>query len=140
MSFEKLSKQDLTDIAAQYAVEVGGKGNKSDIIEALEAEGVTYELYSAVKDGVAASNGEDNDDTNSSSDEPAAAEKPREFAPGEEVIVYYTGLTSYSGPAVKVDAKNPFAVLSPEVADALLARKPGLFREANRRELEKFYS
>jgi hypothetical protein len=125
MSFEKLSKKELVAVAEGFGVEASG--TKADIITNLEAEGVTFELYTSLQGG-----GE------------VEAEKPVEAPapaakPAGDTLVLFKGKGSYSGHGAVWSAKNPFAVVTADAAKSLEARWPGVFRVATAEEAADYY-
>lgn len=128
MSFEKLSKPELIAVADAFGVEASG--TKATIIEALDAEGVTFELYQSL--------------TNPEVAEPAApVEAPAPVAEesGPETILEYTsGMGSYGNKYGSWSPKSPFVVVPKSVADKMIAQYPELFAVASESKVESFYN
>ena len=125
MSFEKLSKKDLVAVAEEFGVD--STGTKADILDALEEEGVTFELYTSLHGGGEAK-----------VEEPVAAPAPA-AKPAGDTLVLFKGKGSYSGHGASWSAKSPFAVVTAEAAKELEARWPGVFRVANAEEAADYY-
>jgi hypothetical protein len=138
MSFEKLSKKDLVAVAEEFGVT--STGTKEAIINELEAEGVTFELYQSLQDNAdpdAAADAEDEAEV------VEAAPTDGVYGPveGPEVILAYrSGVGSYGNVYGNWSVKAPFSVVAKSVADGMIAEMPGLFEVASEAEVDAFYN
>lgn len=138
MSFEKLSKKDLVAVAEEFGVT--STGTKEAIINELEAEGVTFELYQSLRDNA------DPDATADAVDEAEVAEAaPTDGVYGpvegpEVILAYRSGVGSYGNVYGNWSVKSPFSVVAQSVADGMIAEMPGLFEVASEAEVDAFYN
>jgi hypothetical protein len=128
MSFEKLSKPELVAAAEAFGVE--STGTKDKIIAALDAEGVTFDLYESLTGdgGSGAVQGGD-----------ATAEKSEDLGP-EVILAFRSSSGGYNNAYGDWTYKSPFSVVPQSVADQLIAENPGLFEVATAGEAEAFYN
>lgn len=135
MSFDKLSKKELVDVADQFGVT--STGTKNEILAELEAEGVTYDLYEVLRENA----------------EPLVTEAPEETLPkhvvveksapvasGNEVILAYRGAASQTVGDRVWSKAAPYVVVPEETAEAIIAKHGWVFEIASAKEAEAFYS
>jgi len=123
MSFDKLSKKELVEAAEAFGVDP--KGTAKVIVENLEAEGVDYDLWVALKNG---------------GDTTAAPPAEPEKEEGEDVVLAYRGAASYSFGGRDWSVKAPYVVVPQSVADRAIDNEGWIFEIASAREVEEFYS
>jgi hypothetical protein len=139
MSFEKLSKKDLVAVAEEFGVT--STGTKEAIINELEAEGVTFELYQSLKD-----NGDpDAADASAEGESEVVEAAPTDGVYGpvegpEVILAYRSGVGSYGNVYGNWSVKAPFSVVAKSVADGMIAEMPGLFEVASEAEVDAFYN
>lgn len=163
MSFKQLKKDILMQVAEDFAVDLSSTDpddmTKDEIIEALKADGVTWELYKeaypsvmdqpdvapedAIKAGPLAEETEE-DDQSDDDEEPVeedSTEASKKFSDKpKQVLVKMTRANgSYEIRGYTFTRQHPFLPVSEEDAIYLTENIKG-FKIANPRELEEYYS
>jgi hypothetical protein len=132
MSFEKLSKKDLVAAAEEFGVEA--TGTKEVIIAALDAEGVTFELYQSL-------HGTGEEETEGVEVQPIASDGVYGPVTGEDtILVYKSANGSYGNAYGNWSDKSPFVIVAKSVADGMIEEMPGLFEVASESQVEAFYN
>lgn len=132
MSFDTLKVSELKKIAEDFAVEVDGLKNKSDIIAALAEEGVTWSVYKKTLDI-------------KEEEEDMAVEVLPKFDPKKElkentVLVRMTRSNfRYDIMGFTFTKDHPFVAMSNEKAQAIFDKEEG-FRLATPKEVQEFYN
>lgn len=128
--FDTLKKEDLFAIAQEFGVEVDQSAKRAEIIEALDADGVTWDLYKR------------------SSQSPIETEdvKPRSLperggknAGGQVLMKMVRANPTYQIRGYTFTKKHPFVLVSSDDADYIIDNLDG-FRIASPREAEEYYS
>lgn len=131
MSFDTLKVSELKKIAEDFAVDVDGKKNKSDLIAALAEEGVTWSIYNKTLD--------------KQEEEDMSVEVLPKFDPKKElkedtVLVRMTRANfRYDIMGFTFTREHPFVAMSNEKAQAIFDKEEG-FRLATPKEVQEFYN
>lgn len=132
MSFDTLKKDALLKIAEDFAVEVGEKTTREEIIAALAEDGVTWEMVKA-------------EESRQEEAEQAAAEAAEEAERKAAVVEGPTALLrmnrdnfSFQIRGYTFTKSHPFAVVDDENARWIVKHVEG-FRYASPEEVEEFY-
>lgn len=136
--FEDLTVNELKAVAEAFAVDLGDKKKKADIIDEIEALGVTFETYKAQ---LAPDDDEDETLELAALDEtPLDAEpEPAPVEDEEELVLLKMTRKNYTYEVrgYRFSQDNPYALVSEEDADYLLDKG---FRIAGPKELREFYA
>ena len=149
MSFESLKVAELRRAADEdFAVEVGEKASKPEVLAALVESGVTWDMYLAQHPEAAPDAEEPVQDngviTSTSMAAPALATKVvvREelplFGKEEWLVKMVRANPLYEVRGHRFTQENPFALVNPADAEYLLTREEG-FRQATPSELQEYY-
>lgn len=136
MAFTDLKQPELKAIAEAFGVDVpSGIVSNASIIEALEAEGVTFEEYERVN------NLEHQDVEEAVKEQPATVGKPAKHDPlGDEVLIRMRrDNMTFEAYGTKFTKEHPFQVVSREQANNIFEHFEG-FTSATPKELEDYYS
>jgi hypothetical protein len=138
MSFDKLSKKELVEVANKFGAD--SSGTKNDILAALEAEGVDFELYETLNENATPLEVEATVTEQAPDPKHLATVKTAPEPEDDEVILAYRGNASQTirGQVWSKDA--PYVVVSPEVAETAIAKYGWVFEVASAKEASEFYS
>ncbi len=132
MSFEGLKVAELKQIAEDFAVEVDGLKNKTDIIAALSEEGVTWSVYEKTK--------KDLEDAEDMSDEILPRFDAKKKISEDQVLVRMTRENfRYDIMGYTFTKDHPFVAMSEEDAQEIFDKEEG-FRLATPKEVQEYYS
>jgi len=132
MSFETLKVKELKQIAEDFAVEVDGLKNKSDIIAALSEEGVTWSVYQNTIKSI--------DDAKEEAPQVLPKFDPNKEISEEQVLVRMTRNNFRYDIIGKTFTKDhPFVAMSKEEAQRIFDKEEG-FRLATPKEAQDFYN
>ena len=135
MSFESMKLEELRSVAEGFGVEIGTVKTKKAIVELLDEEGVTFDLYqkffSSDKDEAA----EYVDDINIRNQQ---LNLPN---PGDDIILVkmdrQNGLYETGG--FTFTREHPYVAMAPWQAQAIFDTEIG-FRPATPKEIQEYYS
>ena len=131
MSFQDMTLAELRDVAREFAVDIEKCKIKSEILGAIENDGVTYEMYNTI----------------------ALAEKVKFEEKETDVKANSFVKPGVDNMLVRMDRKNgtydthgatftrehPYALVDVDTAQSIFDTEEG-FRPATPRELQEFYS
>jgi len=128
MSFEKLKLSELKSIAENFGVDITDIKSKSGIIDAMENEGVTYEMYDTFANAEKAE-----------VDLPAR-KQPKPAPNGNVVLVKM----DRANPSYEIDGhvftkEHPYVAMSEEDAEFIFETQQG-FRMATPKEIQEYYN
>ena len=128
MSLKNLKVAELREVAEEFGVDLDGVTKKADILKALEAEGVSEEVYANFV-------GAEHEEAPEAPEVPAAKK-----IEGPEVVVKM----ERENPTFEVfgfvfTKRHPFVVMSAEDAQRIFDSEKG-FRQATPRETQEYYS
>ena len=135
MSFESMKLEELRSVAEGFGVEIGTVKTKKAIVELLDEEGVTFDLYqkffSSDKDEAA----EYVDDIN------IRNQQLNLPSPGDDIILVkmdrQNGLYETGG--FTFTREHPYVAMAPWQAQAIFDTETG-FRPATPKEIQEYYS
>ena len=135
MSFNTLKVADLRNIADEFGVEIEKLATKSLIIKELEENGVTFELYSSMKNK--------EDDKVSSEEAAQLFSTPKEKKldkNSDDVILIKMERSNiaYELYGVRFTKEHPYALVETETAQKIFEVGEG-FRPATPKELQDYY-
>jgi len=154
--FEDYKVAELRDIAEnEFAVDVPENANEAEVLAAFAESGVTFDMHVANHPEVFAKpepepevkEAPENVVTSQAMQEQPVQDEDIKIVVKEEVplhskeqwLIKMTRANPlYEVKGVRFTRANPYALVSPDVAEYLLAREEG-FRQATPRELEEFY-
>jgi hypothetical protein len=137
-SFKEMTVSELKVIAGEFAVDLDGKTKKAEILEALQEDGVSFQMYRSL---LAPAQDEplelaELDDT------PLDQTGVEAAKPEEDEQTFVVKMTrknhSYEVRGHRFTRNNPFALVTEEDADFLIEHGGG-FRLASPKELKEFY-
>ena len=132
MSFETLKVSELKKIAEDFAVEIDGLKNKTDIIAALSEEGVTWSVYKKTIQDIKDSIEEDGVEVLPKFD-------PKKEIDPEQVLVRMTRSNfRYDIMGHTFTKEHPFVAMSQKDAQSIFDKEEG-FRLATPKEVQEFY-
>ena len=132
MSFETLKVSELKKIAEDFAVEVEGLKNKSDIIAALAEEGVTWSIYQKTLSAI--------EEAEEDSDEVLPRFDHKKEQPKDTVLVRMTRANfRYDIMGVTFTKDHPFVAMTSDKAQAIFDKEEG-FRLATPTEVQEYYN
>ena len=132
MSFETLKVSELKKIAEDFAVEIDGLKNKTDIIAALSEEGVTWSVYKKTVQDIKDSVEEDGVEVLPKFD-------PKKEIDPEQVLVRMTRWNfRYDIMGHTFTKEHPFVAMSQKDAQSIFDKEEG-FRLATPKEVQEFY-
>ena len=128
MSFDKLKISELKDVADYFGVDVSDVKGKSAIIEAMENEGVSYEMYNTFVNAEKA-------------EIDLPERKSAKPAPKGDVVLVRM---ERANPSYEIDGhvftrEHPYVAMSPEDADFIFDTQEG-FRMATPKEIQEYYN
>lgn len=131
MSFDKLSKPELVEAAEKFGVDPAG--TKQTIIDSLEAEGVTWELYETITANA--------ESVQTQTEAPSVETKVKKVSDsGDEVVLFFLGKGSYAGPDFVVSGNYPFFIIDAERGSKLVESRPEKFRLATAEEIQQYHA
>jgi ABC-type enterochelin transport system substrate-binding protein len=129
MSFDTLKLNDLKKIADSFGVEVDEKTTKKSLIENLEEEGITYEMYSKF-----------NESEKEEQEEPIEKKKKVVLKKENTLLVKMDKANpSYTIYGHTFTHEHPFVAMSESDAQRIFDTEVG-FRPATPREAQEFYN
>lgn len=133
MTFETLKVTELKKIAEDFAVDVEGLKNKSELIAALAEEGVTYSVYAKTIEKA-------DDETEDEEEEVLPKFDSKKNQAKDNVLVRMTRANyRYDILGHTFTKDHPFVAMSEEDAQKIFDVEEG-FRLATPREAQDFYS
>lgn len=133
MSFETLKVAELKKIAEDFAVDVDGLKNKSEIIAALAEEGVTFSVYEKTTNQIKENFEEDSQEVLPKFD-------PKKDQPADTVLVRMTRPNfRYDILGYTFTKDHPFVAMREKEAQQIFDKEEG-FRLATPKEAQEFYS
>ena len=135
MSFNTLKVADLRNIADEFGVEIEKLATKSLIIKELEENGVTFELYSSMKN---------KEEDKVSSEEAAqlfSAPKQKKLDKNSDDVILIKMERSniaYELYGVRFTREHPYALVETDTAQKIFEVGEG-FRPATPKELQDYY-
>lgn len=140
MSFEEMKRNELDKVAEEFAVDTKDVKNKTELIERLTDEGVTFKEWEKMQKV-----NEEEMELASATTLPADVDEP-EVESNEEPSAENTFLVkmerqnpSYDAIGKTFTSKHPFMVCTKEEVDRLMYEHTG-FRMATPQEVEEYYS
>lgn len=131
MSFEKLKKEELLEVAEEFGTDVDKSDSKAVIIAALVEDGVTFDDAAKFVNSV----GEVAEEVKAE----AVAEKAAAKEAEEKVLLKMTRANgTYQVRGVTFRKSHPFALVPESDAEWILENEEG-FRTATPREAQDFY-
>lgn len=131
MIFDNLNKDELRKIADEFGVDFEDDFKKQDMIDAIQADGVTWDMYKkAFPDDV-----DEPDVKPQESSEPVKKAKPT----NQVLMKMVRRNPTYEVRGHRFTRKHPFALVSSDDANYIIEHIDG-FRIASPREAEEFYS
>lgn len=138
--FMELTRKQLNKIADEFAVDVKDVKNKTELVERLVDEGVTYEEYEKMQQAVEAQQAEESAEQVK---EPEVPETELEADPEPEEQTFLVKMErqnpSYDAVGKTFTSEHPFMVCTKEEVDRLMYEHTG-FRMATPQEVEQYYS
>jgi hypothetical protein len=132
MSFETLKVSELKKIAEDFAVEVEGLKNKSDIIAALAEEGVTWSIYQKTLSDI--------EEAEEDSDEILPRFDHKKEQAKDTVLVRMTRANfRYDIMGFTFTKDHPFVAMTSDKAQAIFDKEEG-FRLATPAEVQEYYN
>lgn len=128
MAFDKFKVSELKDIAEYFGIDIADLKSKSAILEALDTEGVTYEMYKTFLDAEEVT--------------PDLPEKkPSKPEPKGNVVLVKM---ERANPSYEIDGhvftrEHPFVAMSEEDAEFIFDTQQG-FRMATPKEIQEYYN
>lgn len=133
MTFETLKVNELKKIAEDFAVDIDGLKNKSEIIAALAEEGVTYSVYAKTIEKV-------EEESEIEAQEVLPRFDPKKDQPKDNVLVRMTRANfRYDILGYTFTKDHPFVAMKEDDAQKIFDVEEG-FRLATPREAQDFYS
>lgn len=141
MSFTALKVAELKNVADEFGVDINGIANKSAIINELEENGVTYELYNNIKS--LEDNKATSDDVRSVhgatlSSKRVFNEKRRPIDSDTMLIKMERSNLVYELFGVRFTKDHPYALVDMDTAQQIFEVVEG-FRPATPKELQDYY-
>lgn len=132
MSFEGLKINELKSVADSFGVELGTARSKKQIVEALEEEGVTYDLYSSFQNA---------EHEESSIEAEIVTTNPPPRSSTDDVVLVKMERTNptYQTAGFTFTRDHPFVPMTSFQAQMIFDMEHG-FRLATPREIQEYYS
>lgn len=129
--FSKLKVAELQKIAEDFGADVQPNAKKADLLAAIEAEGVTWELYSML-------NPPAEDETEPEEEKAATKAKPKA---AEKIVLLKMQRAnfSYEIEGYRFTREHPFVPVTEEKANFILRTEEGFYL-ATPEEVERYYS
>lgn len=131
--FETLKKDQLLAAAEAFGVEVDENAKKAEIIEALDTDGVTWDMYKEMFPD------DEEDQTTEQSAPQAMPTQQGKTASGQVLMKMVRANPTYQIRGYTFTRRHPFALVSSEDANYIIDHIEG-FRIASPREAEEYYS
>lgn len=132
MIFENLNKTELRAVAEEFGVEFGEGFKKKDMINAIQEDGVTWDMYKQAFP-------DDEEDEPVQETAPVTAPVKTAKATDQVLMKMVRRNPTYEIRGHKFTRKHPFALVSSDDANYIIEHIEG-FRIASPREAEEFYS
>lgn len=131
--FSKLKVAELQKIAEDFGADVQPNAKKADLLAALDAEGVTWELYSML-------NPPADDETETEAEKVFGKEKAKPKAADKIVLLKMQRANfSYEVEGYTFTREHPFVPVSEDAANYILRTEEGFYL-ATPEEVERYYS
>lgn len=145
MSFKELDKEQLTNVAEAFGVEIDGRWKEPRIIEAILEDGVTWDMWEDANKSVSKELLEQNlgiDDL-PDDEEVAAVERPlaaKKFKAKNavELLKMERWNPAFNILGYRFTRTHPFVLVKPDDASWIMSHEEG-FRIASPEEAEEFY-
>ena len=127
MSFQSMTVAELRQVADSFGVDLTNVKGKSMIVGAIEADGVSYDMYNTI--------------VMAQKEDYIEPEKPqtKEIKGNAVLVRMERNNGTYETHGLRFTKDHPYALTDEETAQSIFEREEG-FRPATPKELQEFYS